>query len=111
MSSVAEKLARKTNRRHPAKQVRLRLVYIDFWSAVKIPSISFIWINGMSCSFLACSLSANNLVACSGRLSVIRALYPPPVSLASPDLSPKRTSCVAAHLLLRSRHVQPLSTH
>ena len=36
MSSVAEKLARKSNRRPPAKQVRLRLVYIDFWSAVKL---------------------------------------------------------------------------
>ena len=36
MSSVAEKLARKTNRKPPAKQVRLRLVYIDFWSAVKL---------------------------------------------------------------------------
>jgi len=36
MSSVAEKLARKSNRRPPAKQVRLRLVYVDFWSAVKL---------------------------------------------------------------------------
>ncbi|MFF2372060.1 DUF3566 domain-containing protein [Agromyces sp. NPDC058110] len=36
MSSVAEKLARKSNRRPQAKQVRLRLVYIDFWSAVKL---------------------------------------------------------------------------
>lgn len=36
MSSVAEKLARKSNRRPLAKQVRLRLVYIDFWSAVKL---------------------------------------------------------------------------
>ena len=36
MSSVAERLARKSNRRPPAKQVRLRLVYIDFWSAVKL---------------------------------------------------------------------------
>ena len=36
MSSVAERLARKSNRRTPAKQVRLRLVYIDFWSAVKL---------------------------------------------------------------------------
>ena len=36
MSSVAEKLARKGSRRPPAKQVRLRLVYIDFWSAVKL---------------------------------------------------------------------------
>lgn len=36
MSSVADKLARKSTRRPPAKQVRLRLVYIDFWSAVKL---------------------------------------------------------------------------
>ena len=36
MSSVAEKLARKSNRKTPAKQARLRLVYIDFWSAVKL---------------------------------------------------------------------------
>lgn len=36
MSSVAEKLARKSNRKPPAKQVRLRLVYVDFWSAVKL---------------------------------------------------------------------------
>ncbi|UOQ90985.1 DUF3566 domain-containing protein [Agromyces endophyticus] len=36
MSSVAEKLARKSSKRPPAKQVRLRLVYIDFWSAVKL---------------------------------------------------------------------------
>lgn len=36
MSSVAEKLARKSSKRAPAKQVRLRLVYVDFWSAVKL---------------------------------------------------------------------------
>ncbi|UOE43410.1 DUF3566 domain-containing protein [Agromyces larvae] len=36
MSSVADKLARKSTRKPPAKQVRLRLVYIDFWSAVKL---------------------------------------------------------------------------
>ena len=36
MSSVAEKLAKKTPRRSSSKQVRLRLVYIDFWSAVKL---------------------------------------------------------------------------
>ena len=36
MSSVAEKLARKSKRQTPAKQVRLKLVYIDFWSAVKL---------------------------------------------------------------------------
>ena len=36
-SSVAEKLAKKSSRRPTsAKQVRLKLVYIDFWSAVKL---------------------------------------------------------------------------
>ncbi|AAT88116.1 hypothetical protein ATY41_06410 [Leifsonia xyli subsp. xyli] len=36
-SSVAEKLAKKSSRRPAsAKQVRLKLVYIDFWSTVKL---------------------------------------------------------------------------
>lgn len=34
-NTVADKLARKTRRKTPAKQVRLKLVYVDFWSAVK----------------------------------------------------------------------------
>ncbi len=36
MSTVADKLARKSTNRSTAKQVRLRLVYVDFWSAVKL---------------------------------------------------------------------------
>jgi len=36
MSTVADKLARKSTHKTTAKQVRLRLVYIDFWSAVKL---------------------------------------------------------------------------
>ncbi|MDQ1130008.1 DUF3566 domain-containing protein [Microbacterium sp. SORGH_AS_0888] len=36
MSTVADKLARKSTSKTNAKQVRLRLVYIDFWSAVKL---------------------------------------------------------------------------
>jgi hypothetical protein len=36
MSSVAEKLQRKSQRPTSTKQVRLKLVYIDFWSAVKL---------------------------------------------------------------------------
>lgn len=36
MSSVAEKLQRKQQRQVSTKQVRLKLVYIDFWSAVKL---------------------------------------------------------------------------
>ncbi|CAG7618308.1 DUF3566 domain-containing protein [Leucobacter soli] len=34
-STVADKLARKSRKKAPAKQVRLKLVFIDFWSAVK----------------------------------------------------------------------------
>lgn len=34
-NSVADKLARKTRKKAPSKQVRLKLVYVDFWSSVK----------------------------------------------------------------------------
>lgn len=33
---MADKFARKSNRRPSSKQVRLKLVYIDFWSSVKL---------------------------------------------------------------------------
>lgn len=36
MTSVAEKLQRKAPRKVNTKQVRLKLVYIDFWSVVKL---------------------------------------------------------------------------
>ena len=36
MSSMAEKLQRKSQKATATKQVRLKLVYIDFWSAVKL---------------------------------------------------------------------------
>ena len=37
MSSVAEKLAKKSSRgATSSKQVRLKLVYVDFWSSVKL---------------------------------------------------------------------------
>ena len=36
MSTVADKPAKKSSRKTSSKQVRLRLVYIDFWSAVKL---------------------------------------------------------------------------
>jgi hypothetical protein len=36
MSTVADKLAKKSTHKTGAKQVRLRLVYVDFWSAVKL---------------------------------------------------------------------------
>ena len=42
MTSVAEKLQRKEQRQVSTKQVRLKLVYIDFWSAVKLSFL--IWL-------------------------------------------------------------------
>jgi hypothetical protein len=36
MSSVAEKLQRKSPRAVATKQVRLKLVYVDFWSVLKL---------------------------------------------------------------------------
>ena len=36
MSTVADKLAKKSTRKTSGKQVRLRLVYVDFWSAIKL---------------------------------------------------------------------------
>jgi len=36
MTSVAEKLQRKAKKPVGTKQVRLKLVYVDFWSAVKL---------------------------------------------------------------------------
>jgi hypothetical protein len=36
MSSVAEKLQRKSPRTVATKQVRLKLVYVDFWSVLKL---------------------------------------------------------------------------
>ncbi len=42
MTSVAEKLQRKEHRSASAKQVRLKLVYIDFWSVVKFSFL--IWL-------------------------------------------------------------------
>lgn len=34
-NTVADKLAKKTRKKAPSKQVRLKLVYVDFWSSVK----------------------------------------------------------------------------
>lgn len=42
MSSVAERLQRKEQRSTAAKQVRLKLVYLDFWSVVKLSFL--IWV-------------------------------------------------------------------
>ena len=43
MSSVAEKLQRKDQRQTTSRQVRLKLVYLDFWSVVKLSFL--IWLS------------------------------------------------------------------
>jgi len=43
MSSVAEKLQRKDQRQASSRQVRLKLVYLDFWSVVKLSFL--IWLS------------------------------------------------------------------
>jgi hypothetical protein len=43
MSSVAEKLQRKDQRQSASRQVRLKLVYLDFWSVVKLSFL--IWLS------------------------------------------------------------------
>ena len=42
MSTVADKLAKKSTSKSSSKQVRLRLVYVDFWSAVKLSFLAAI---------------------------------------------------------------------
>lgn len=54
MTSVAEKLAQKSTRKTAAKQVRLRLVHLDFWSIVKL--VFLVGICGIVISLVAVAL-------------------------------------------------------
>jgi len=60
-SSVAERLAKKTAKRPTSKQVRLKLVYIDFWSAVKVSFLAGLAfaIVGIVATFLIWSVLTN----------------------------------------------------
>ena len=51
MSSVAEKLQKKAPRKTNTKQVRLKLVYIDFWSVVKLSFLTAICLGIMQVVF------------------------------------------------------------
>lgn len=51
MTSVAEKLQRKAPRKVNTKQVRLKLVYLDFWSVVKLSFLTFICLGIMQVVF------------------------------------------------------------
>ena len=56
MSSVADRLAKKSTRTAAVKQVRLRLVYVDFWSVLKLAFLYavILGIVNIVASFLIC---------------------------------------------------------
>ncbi|MDT3329422.1 MULTISPECIES: DUF3566 domain-containing protein [Microbacterium] len=65
MSSVADKLAKKSSSRTTAKQVRLRLVYVDFWSAVKLSflaAVALAIVTVVSTLLIYLVISSTNLI-------------------------------------------------
>lgn len=66
MSTVADRLAKKSTRKTPGKQVRLRLVYVDFWSAVKLSflaAIAMAVVTLVSFFLIQVLLQATNVIA------------------------------------------------
>lgn len=66
MSTVADKLAKKSSRKTGGKQVRLRLVYVDFWSAVKLSflgSVALAIVTMVSFFLIYLVLQATNILA------------------------------------------------
>ncbi|MBU1250995.1 MULTISPECIES: DUF3566 domain-containing protein [Microcella] len=72
MSTVAEKLQRKSQRSAPVKQVRLKLVYIDFWSAVKL---SFLVAICLSIALLITTLMIWVVLSSLGIINDVDALF------------------------------------
>ena len=72
MSTVAEKLQRKSQRSAPVKQVRLKLVYIDFWSAVKL---SFLVAICLSIALLITTLMVWVVLSSLGIIADLDALF------------------------------------
>ncbi len=72
MSTVAEKLQRKSQRSAPVKQVRLKLVYIDFWSAVKL---SFLVAVCLSIALLITTLMVWIVLSSLGIIADLDALF------------------------------------
>jgi hypothetical protein len=75
MSSVAEKLARKSSssaRTPQAKQVRLKLVYVDFWSAVKL---SFLVMVALGIVLIVGSFLVWMVLAQTGIFDTLSGLY------------------------------------
>ena len=66
MSTVADKLAKKSTRKTTGKQVRLRLVYVDFWSAVKLSflgAVALAIVTMVSFFLIYLVLTATNILA------------------------------------------------
>jgi len=66
MSTVADKLAKKSTRKTSGKQVRLRLVYVDFWSAVKLSflgAVALAVVTMVSFFLIFLVLQATNIMA------------------------------------------------
>ena len=72
MSTVADKLAKKSTHRTSAKQVRLRLVYIDFWSALKL---SFLAAVALAVITIVSFLLVYLVVRTTGVLSTVDDLF------------------------------------
>jgi hypothetical protein len=72
VSTVAEKLQRKSQRSAPVKQVRLKLVYIDFWSAVKL---SFLVAICLSIALLITTLMIWVVLSSLGIINDVDALF------------------------------------
>jgi len=72
VSTVAEKLQRKSQRSAPVKQVRLKLVYIDFWSAVKL---SFLVAICLSIALLITTLMVWVVLSSLGIIADLDALF------------------------------------
>lgn len=68
MTTVADKLARKSTSKTSAKQVRLRLVYIDFWSAVKL---SFLAAVAMAVVTIVSTFLVYTIVSTTGLISKV----------------------------------------
>jgi len=69
MSTVADKLAKKSTRKTTGKQVRLRLVYVDFWSAVKLSflgAVALAIVTMVSFFLIFMVLQATNVLAQTG---------------------------------------------
>lgn len=71
MSTVADKLAKKSTRKTSGKQVRLRLVYVDFWSAVKLSflgAVALAIVTMVSFFLVYLVLQATNVIAQVGKI-------------------------------------------